>query len=263
MGTMPKAQSRGGAFAATSANLHQANQGAPPKHLEYANDGQVLFGEVRYSMQGNPYPHNLAQADHVFHIMPARDGAATSDKVAFQEISNGNQFAGTYHIQSATYSSKKPPISQNSKGTASAAHGGASFSQPVSGGHGKPLGQQHAPPLSAHGAAMRSSLPTSVNAQVASGRLIPRQEHLTAQAPTQSSSLQAHQALKDSGRLHNDYQHQAQPKNATVIQNNNQHAAKANVKPSGNLGAASNSSSVNQLHHYNRASDMIILHQEI
>lgn len=39
MGAMPKAQSRAGTLTATPVSVHQANQGAPSKHLEYGQDG--------------------------------------------------------------------------------------------------------------------------------------------------------------------------------------------------------------------------------
>lgn len=117
MGTM---QSRMGTNAATPANLHQAHPGAL-SHLEY--DGHVVAAdEARHSAQG-PYPHSLMQAPHAFHGALVREG--TADKVALQEMPGGNNF---YHLQSSTYSSKKPPINQNMKGGTSAAYRGPGFS---------------------------------------------------------------------------------------------------------------------------------------
>lgn len=157
MGAMPKAQSRAGTLAATPVHMHQANQGSPSKHPEYGQDGYGLVAtdEVRYSAQGSPYPHNLLQATHTFPGAPAREGTAASDRVTFHELSSGNNVPGAFLVQSAGYSSKKPPINQNMK-AASTAYRGPGFMQPASSSQGQPVGQQH-PSLAASAPGMRSS----------------------------------------------------------------------------------------------------------
>lgn len=154
---MPKAQGRAGALTATPVNVHQANQGAPSKHLEYGQDGQGLVAaeEVRYSAQGGPYPHNLLQAPHTFPGAPTREGTAASDRVTFHELSSAANAPGTFQVQSAGYSSKKPPINQNMK-AASTAYRGQGFVQPTTSSQGKPGGQPH-PPLAAGAPGMRNS----------------------------------------------------------------------------------------------------------
>lgn len=138
----------------------------------------------------------------------------------------------------------------------------------MSSSQAQPLVQQQPPPLAGSGPGMRSSQPAAFSAQVASGRLVPRKDHLLAQLPTQSSSLHAphqayrqQQALSQGGRPLDSQEYSAQSKNGALAQNNTQSAVKASVRLSGNLGAASNSSSANQLRQYNKASDMIIMHQ--
>lgn len=65
---------------------------------------------------------------------------------------------------------------------------------------------------------------------------------------------------QESGRQ-DTHEYLGQLKNSAVLQTNGQYTAKANIKLSGSLGAASNSSSANQLRQHNKTSDMIILHQ--
>ena len=100
-----KAQHRLGAYGAPASNTHHMNHGGPSQQAEYAGDVAPLLQmeEGRSRAAG---------------VGPARDGAATTEKITFQEPSGGSNLTGAYHQSNAAHSAKRPPIGQHAKGSA-------------------------------------------------------------------------------------------------------------------------------------------------
>jgi hypothetical protein len=79
-----KAQHRLGAYGVPPSKMYHAKPGAPSQQAEYASDVAPL-------LQMDESRSRAASG------VPARDGAATTEKITFQEPAGGSKLVGAYH----------------------------------------------------------------------------------------------------------------------------------------------------------------------